>query len=87
MRNFDFFFMLSLVLTEISISAIYLIILFNIFESDSFNESQKENYLVELLESALSICFNCISIWILICLGMHSLYFKIIHRLFWYIIW
>ncbi len=87
MRNFDFFFMLSLVITELTLSTIYVILLFDIFESDYFKQSQKETYLVELLESGLSICFNCISVWILISLGMHSLYFKIIHRLFWYIIW
>jgi hypothetical protein len=87
MRNFDFFFMLSLVITELTLSTIYVILLIEIFESDYFKESQKESYLVELLESVLSICINCISVWILVCLGMHSLYFKIIHRLFWYIIW
>ena len=86
LRNVNFSLLVILILLEITTILFYSIIFINTFKYEN-NEDEKENdffYLNSLL-SIFSIGLSLFSIWIIIQYGIHSLYFKIINRLKWYI--
>ena len=85
MRNFDFIFMMILVGLEIALITINLLDLFEIFDPESEKYFKKQNSIISLIESIVSISIEIASVWIVIVYGIHSLYFKIIDKLYCYI--
>jgi hypothetical protein len=86
-RNIDFTGMLFLLLLEITTFVFYFLIMTYTFDLDESIENEKEAYLANLLNCILSMSLAVLSLWMILIFGLHSLYFKIIPRLIWYIIW
>jgi hypothetical protein len=86
LRNVNFSLLVILILLEVATIVFYLIIFVNTLKYEN-NDDENENaffYLNSLL-SIFSIGLSLFSIWIIIQYGIHSLYFKIIDRLKWYL--
>ena len=79
--------MFLLILLELISLIIYLIILIYTFGLDTTTEYNQEIYVSNLITSILSITLEALAIALIIVFGIHALYFKIIHKLIWYIIW
>ncbi len=86
-RTFNFFMMTALILLELSSLIMFVIILINTVGLDTTNEYYKNVYISNLLNSILSIALDLVSVVMIIIFGIHALYFKIIHKLIWYIVW
>jgi len=86
LRNIDFFFMIALVVLEVTCVAMFSLVLAKTFELERNDEREKEIYYANLIYSILSISLEFASTWMIIVLGIHSLYFKVIQKLTWYII-
>ncbi len=85
-RNLDFTLMITLILIEFASITISFFNLFDVFQYNSKDELNKENYFYNYIPCVISIGISLLSIWILFVLGIQSLYFKIIQRLFFYIL-
>lgn len=76
-----------LILLEITSFVFYFLIMAFTFELHYSKDSEKEAYVANLIDCILSMSLAVLAIWIILIFGLHSLYFKIIPRLIWYIIW
>jgi hypothetical protein len=86
-RNFNFFLMIGLILLELASLVIYVIILINTLKLDTSDDYYKNIYTSNLVIAFMTIALEIISITLIIVFGLHALYFKIIRKLIWYIVW
>jgi hypothetical protein len=87
LRNVDFISMVTLILLEICSLVMFLMILIYTFQLERSVPSFEKMYYSNLIHSILSLLLELIAIIIIAVFGIHSLYFKMTKRLFWYIIW
>jgi hypothetical protein len=85
LRNIDFFAMISLILLELASFIMFFIMLIYTMGLDKVK--YEKMYYANLVHALLSIFLELLSIATIAVLGLHSLYFKMTRRLFWYIIW
>ncbi len=83
LRNSLFIFMLLQIFIEIASFIVSFILFFISFQSKNEEEEPNMCYIVY---SLITICLEILSIYILIIVGINSLYFKKIDRLVWYIV-
>jgi len=86
-RNIDIALMMSLVIIEVSSFCVWVVMLISTLDQPRSNDNDEDAYSINLIYCITNMSLLTISFYIILVFGLHSLYFKVIGRLIFYIVW
>jgi hypothetical protein len=78
--------MFALILLEISTFVMFVVILISTFDMDKGTDKNEKDFMFSMLFTLANLILEAVSVGIIVVYGIHSLYFKVVKRLDWYIV-